>query len=130
MVNVCVLTESRKRINDEIEVEFNRNIVKVGVFESDFGWSPFPFSPSELFVLESNQDVREVDENASNTDDNILEDGEIKDVSDDGDEGISETILPNETEKKMDAAGTGGDPAIGVAPCTVAIEDGSGEVQQ
>ncbi|CAH1431816.1 unnamed protein product [Lactuca virosa] len=86
-VNVCVLAECKKHINEEVRVEFNRNIFKAGVIESDYNWSPFPFSPSELFGSESNQDVSGEDENACNMDENMLEEGEIKDESEDDDEG-------------------------------------------
>ncbi|KAL7597569.1 uncharacterized protein LOC111919984 [Lactuca sativa] len=61
MGNVCILTGSKRRINDEVLVESNRNILKVGVIESEYDWSPFP-------------------------------------SGNDDDEGISETILANDSE--------------------------------
>lgn len=47
MGNVCILTGSKRRINDEVLVESNRNILKVGVIESEYDWSPFPSGMSD-----------------------------------------------------------------------------------
>ncbi|CAI9290644.1 unnamed protein product [Lactuca saligna] len=94
--NICILIE-KKRINDEVLVEINRNIINVGVMESECDWSPFPFGPVDMLeVYESEEDL----DISINLDENVLEEGEIKYITDDNEEGISETNFANESEAK------------------------------
>ncbi|CAI9291413.1 unnamed protein product [Lactuca saligna] len=88
-------------------------------------WSEENFSriASEF---KSNQDVNGGDENSYNMDENMLEDGDIKDKSDDDDVGISETIFPNEPRRKTDVAGTGGEPTTLVVLCAMTNDGDSG----
>ncbi|CAI9303088.1 unnamed protein product [Lactuca saligna] len=77
---ICVLTKRKIRINKEVEVEFNKNILKVGISEVDFKWSPFPSGnwsmddygghdrSGDLENLEKNEDSNSEDE-----DEGILE---------------------------------------------------------
>ncbi|CAH1414351.1 unnamed protein product [Lactuca virosa] len=42
---ICILTDKKTKINEEVLVESNGNIQKVGLVEYDFDWSPFPAGP-------------------------------------------------------------------------------------
>ncbi|CAH1451342.1 unnamed protein product [Lactuca virosa] len=95
--NIGILTENKKRINDEVVVEINWKIFNVGVMESNYDWSPFSSGAVDtLEIYEAEEDVDIV----SNIDNNMLEEGEINDINDGNEEGISETNLANESEAK------------------------------
>nr|KAJ0218796.1 hypothetical protein LSAT_V11C300138180 [Lactuca sativa] len=103
--SICILTDHKKRINEEVLVELNKSILKVGVFESDFGWSPFPFYPVDCIDSNTNRMDNCNDVSMGNDDLNILEEGKINVESDDDEEGVSETILENGVEKSNDIIG-------------------------
>nr|KAJ0201521.1 hypothetical protein LSAT_V11C600309740 [Lactuca sativa] len=127
--NVCILTGSKRRINDEVLVEYDRNILKVGVIESEFDWSPFPSGMSDKLKVSESY----VDEDSSlNLDENELEEGEIKDTCNDDVDGISGTILANDSEDIAMDAGANDIPATVVMASPTVGESAAGmqDVQQ
>lgn len=89
------------------------------MIESDYDWSPFPFSPFEIFDVEKSQNANGVGETACNMDENVLEEGEINKESDEEDEGISETISSNASGKNDGCRGRcqTGDAGRAVSNC-------------
>ncbi|CAH1448167.1 unnamed protein product [Lactuca virosa] len=80
---ICVLTKRKIRINEEVAVEFNKNIIKVGISEVDFEWSPFPSCNWSMDDYDGHDRSGDLENLEKNEDSN----------SEDKDEGISETII-------------------------------------
>lgn len=76
------------RINDEIFVAFEGEIIKLGIIEFDEDWFPFTFDPS--------QDYYEKD------DESIEDEGEEDIEEDDEEEGISDTWIQDVESEKED----------------------------
>ncbi|KAI3763654.1 hypothetical protein L2E82_13648 [Cichorium intybus] len=68
---VCVLTESRRRIDDVVPIEFDGKIMNISVLEYEDGW--FPLKAPEFAIGVEYQDG--------------------DDISDDDSEGISDTVM-------------------------------------
>ncbi|CAH1439758.1 unnamed protein product [Lactuca virosa] len=90
---LCILTASRKKINEEIMVNFDGAGYKIGIFEVEDDWVPF-----KPFVAESpvDSDVEEDDDDVGISDTWVncemeMEEGEIRHNDDgDGDGAVTE----------------------------------------
>ncbi|CAH1444121.1 unnamed protein product [Lactuca virosa] len=80
---ICVLTKRKIRINEEVAVKFNKNILKVGISEVDFEWSPFPSCNWSMDDYDGHDRSGDLENSEKNEDSN----------SEDEDEGILETII-------------------------------------
>ncbi|CAH1438969.1 unnamed protein product [Lactuca virosa] len=83
---ICILTASRKKINDEVSMSIDGNIHRLGVFEVDDDWTPFKKLVS-CSTSDSDSEVElDDDDGVSDTwkpDDLDLEEGEINQINPD-----------------------------------------------
>ncbi|CAI9280641.1 unnamed protein product [Lactuca saligna] len=105
--NICILTDRKLRINEEIPVVINRNIFNVGVMERDFDWSPFPSGPYDIIIDSESFHKGDTDESTStgkNVDDGLLEEGEIQEGIT-GEAAIPVTIDPGPNSERIEVEG-------------------------
>ncbi|KAI3522532.1 hypothetical protein L1887_00391 [Cichorium endivia] len=75
----CILTDRRNRIEEEIPVVFEGNVMKIGVTEYDECWSPIKLSSQNILSFPSDSDDDDDDEDGIS--DTMMEE---EDKSDDG----------------------------------------------
>lgn len=81
--NICVLTERKTKINKEVVVDSNKKILRVGIVEVNFAWSPFPSGPG----INNECDGKTRTPNMANSD------GMADQESEEDEDGISETVV-------------------------------------
>ncbi|CAH1432198.1 unnamed protein product [Lactuca virosa] len=82
-VKIGILTERRTRINEEIFVSFEGELIKLGIIEFDEDWFPFKFDPNEdYYEKEEPSEVGGTDE------------------EDDDEDGVSDTWMQEDNGEK------------------------------
>ncbi|KAL4556260.1 hypothetical protein LXL04_038906 [Taraxacum kok-saghyz] len=98
---VCILTASKKKINEEITVSIDGSLHRIGIFEVEDDWGPF-----KPFIVGSTEDSEEENENDDGISDTFggdemeLEEGEIDPA---GSKQSDDTTSPESEEKIADS---------------------------